>query len=199
MSTAQKSVAIIYGWAEGTWQSKNFCRHLEASGFRLTRNPRNADILFAHSSGCYMVPRDTRATLILLVGLPYWPGRSLRMGVVHKLLKEIKFHRKNDGFVWWLNKLLHNWWYILVQPQASYRVLTKHKLDNLPEANHRRVILLRPSDDTMMHPDIQKLLAKADYEFIELQGAHDDCWIKPEQYIDKIYSSVEVHRLPSRF
>src|SRR4051812_17865495 len=112
-----KTVAIIYGWAEGSWQSKRFARELEKRGLRLTRDVQNADVIVAHSSGCYLVPKEIRAELILLIGLPYWPERSLAAGIMYKLVAEMRHHRRDRSLIWWLNKLAHNTWYILTRPQ----------------------------------------------------------------------------------
>jgi hypothetical protein len=180
-----KTVAIVYGWAEGDWQSRKFENELAKKGFRLVSNIKEADIIFAHSSGCYLVPKNNKAQSVFLVGLPYWPGRSLAASVVYKLTSEIKYHRKNEGLVWWLGKIAHNTWYILSRPRSSFYLLTHHKQSRLPVASKKsKVVLVRPSDDPMCHPKIMKMLSLAKtYKFIEIPGAHDDCWIKPKEYI----------------
>ena len=181
-----KTLGVIYGWAEGEWQSRRFSKQASLSGFSLTDDIEMADILLAHSSGCYQVPREITANLILLIGIPYWPHRSLATGIFLKLLGELSYHRRSKGFDWWLNKTIHNVWYIITRPKASYNVITKHTFKNLPSANKRRVVLVRPSNDTLMHPNLEYLIRRKGYEFIEVQGAHDDCWIEPKPYIDLI-------------
>lgn len=178
-----QTVAIIHGWAEGKGQSRQFVHELAENGFKVINDVNGADIIFAHSSGCYLVPKHNKAKLILLVGLPYWPNRSLATGVIYKLFNEVRYHRRSKGLGWWLNKMLHNGWYILTKPQASYYLLTKHGLDNLPDNTKRKVLLVRPSDDTLMHPEIKRLLNQG-YDCVEIAGAHDNCWMQPKPYID---------------
>lgn len=182
-----KKVAIIYGWAEGPWQSRQFAQAAARRGLTMTTDLSRADIIFAHSSGCYLVPEDVNARLVMLVGLPYWPGQILPSGILRKLISELEHHRRTNGLIWWLNKITHNTWYILTRPQATYWGLTRHKEKNLPDGRNRTVLLVRPSDDTMHHPETADLLTKAEsYESVEIPGAHDDCWLYPEPYLDLI-------------
>ncbi len=44
---------------------------LKQAGFTITKNPSAADIVFAHSGGCLLIPVDNRAQLIMQVGTPY--------------------------------------------------------------------------------------------------------------------------------
>lgn len=182
-----QTVAVIHGWAEGKWQSRRFVEGLAKKGLQFTDDAHRADVIVAHSSGCYLVPRDNRAQLIVLIGLPYWPGRNYVSSVIEKLGKEIAHHRRHRGFGWWLGKLAHNCWYIVSRPQATYYGLTRHSVANLPDAGGTgaKVVFVRPNDDTFCHPDIGKLIGrKPGYEFVELPGAHDDCWMEPEPYLD---------------
>lgn len=186
-----KTVALIYGWGEGAWESQEFRGLLYKKGLQTTNKVSEADIVLAHSSGCYLVPRDTARKTIFLIGLPYWPSRSLFQSGVRKLSAEIKFHRQNQSIGWWLNKILHNCWYILSRPSATYYVLTKHLEKNLPGGSLNDVILVRPKDDTFCHPEVLKLLRKTkSYKFLEIPGAHDDCWINSKPYIDLLLKEI---------
>ncbi|HSX18234.1 MAG TPA: hypothetical protein VLE51_02685 [Candidatus Saccharimonadales bacterium] len=185
-----KKAAIIYGWAEGPWESQKFRELLQENEFEITNNPSNADIIIAHSSGCYLTPSDIHNKQIFLIGLPYWPGRSLLSSIIKKLKNEVDYHRRDKSLGWWLNKILHNTWYILSRPSASYFGLTKHKEKYLPSDSNNIVMVIRPSDDTFCHPDIMKLLPMRDYKFIELPGAHDDCWVDPKPYIDLLLKEL---------
>lgn len=189
------TVAIIHGWAEGEWQSRQFRQQLIDNGFSVSSDIKSADIIFAHSSGCFLVPPEVKAKTIILVGPPYWPHRHLATSVLTKLFKEVTVHRHTQPFSWWLNKLAHNLWYIIANPQASLRVITDHKLTNLPSPSRHQVILIRPADDTFTHPNIQKLLADQNYTFITLPGAHDDCWLDSQTYIDLIKNLINNHKL----
>ena len=65
-----KKVGIVYGWAEGPWEAKQFIQQVKISGYEVTQDLVSADILIAHSLGCFLIPANSRAKLILLIGMP---------------------------------------------------------------------------------------------------------------------------------
>jgi hypothetical protein len=182
-----KTIAVITGWAEGPWQIRNFRKQLIKNGMKPIDNAKLADIIIAHSEGCYWLPTQHQAELVVLIGLPWWPGRKLISSIVKKSKNEQNYHRKDRSFKWWLNKIAHNGWYILSKPSKSWRGLRYHGPRYLPFMKQGKILLIRPSDDTFCSPEIMKLLGyPPNYKFIEVPGAHDDCWLKPSTYIDLI-------------
>jgi hypothetical protein len=180
-----KTVAFIYGWSEGNWQSKKFRKLVAHRGYTTVKDPYKADIVIAHSSGCYLVPNNIHPKQIVLIGIPYWPKKRAYSSVAHNITVGLKNHSRGTNFFWWVNKLAHNFFYIFAHPAATYFALTKMKPKNLPE--HPKVILIRNMNDTFCHPNIQKLLPKTrSYKFAELPGDHEDCWLHPEPYIKLI-------------
>ncbi|HVX48211.1 MAG TPA: hypothetical protein VHA05_02530 [Candidatus Saccharimonadales bacterium] len=185
-SEAKPRCCIIYGWSEGRWHSKKMRRLLEMHGFEITKNADEADILIAHSMGCYLVPPDSKSKAILLIGLPYWPGRPVPLSVLLNTFSNIRSSWR-DGSGWWLNKLVHNIWYILASPMATYHAMTRRKLSRLPRASAKRqVVLLRNAGDMFCHPDIARMLpSDLGYEYVNLEQAlHEDCWLNPAPYIE---------------
>lgn len=188
--SSPRSVAIIAGWAEGSWQTRKFSAALEHAGYTF-RDSKSADVIIAHSLGCYLVPKETAAKHIVLIGLPYWPGRSVLASVVLKLKSEIRLHRRDKSLGWWINKTIHNGWYIVAHLPKTYRGITGRKLANLPDGTKHKVILIRADDDSFCHPDAMKKLSPAkNYSFFKMPGAHDDCWLKPEPYVDLLLKEL---------
>jgi hypothetical protein len=182
-----KSVAFIYGWSEGSWHSKILERKLAAEGIRTTRNIERAEVIFCHSTGCYLIPKNVQAKKIILVGLPYWPERSLIYSGISKVLEDFKNTRKDMGLSWWLDKTIHNCWYMLKYPRDTLFVATKHKTENLPDPHKHEVILVRNDDDRFCHPDITKILELAkNYKFVQMPSGHDDCWSGKNSYVELI-------------
>lgn len=181
-----KTVAFVYGWSEGGWQSRIFRSRLKKRGIAEAK-AEQADIIIAHSSGCYLVPNENKAKLIVLIGLPYWPKRSLiTSGVINTALG-LKYHRAGGSVTWWLNKLSHNFWYMLARPSATYYAYAKHSASHLPDGKNKKVLLVRNKNDAFCHPDIQKLLPKTkNYKLVEMPGDHEHCWLHPEKYIELI-------------
>ena len=184
MSNIPRTVSIKFGWAEGSWHATRFVRELEGKGLTLIDDATVADIVFAHSSGCYQVPKNASAKLIVLVGLPYGPVPHLAVGLARKEIQEIEYHHSNNELRWWCEKILHNLWYIISRPQATYYAFERHRIENLPNGLDRRVLVVRPGDDALMYPDTDMLLAGKGYELIEIPGSHDSCWVRPQAYVE---------------
>jgi hypothetical protein len=80
------AVCILYGTAEGPTHSRTLRQLLEHKGFRITEDPRTADIILAHSGGYFLIPADTRDKIILLVGpCNGYKGTSLLLTQLRKI------------------------------------------------------------------------------------------------------------------
>lgn len=66
-----KTVALIHGFAGGKWHTKTFVKELEKAGLKVVGDTSGADVIIAHSTGCYIIPREPKAKLIFLIGIPY--------------------------------------------------------------------------------------------------------------------------------
>lgn len=183
--------AIVHGWAEGPWQSKPMVRLLRELGWQQVRNPRQADVVIAHSSGCYLLSRKLSGKRIILIGPPLWPGRTLPESILRKL-KEDLANSYSGRYGGWLLKIAHNWWYIISRPLASWHAATRMRTEALPAiAGDNRVIIVRNRDDTFCHADIAKLApGLADCVFLSMSGGHDDCWTRPERYLGLVTGEV---------
>jgi hypothetical protein len=182
-------VAFIPGWSEASWHSKILEKKLAQAGIAKNQHLQNADIIFCHSTGCYLVPKNAEAKLIVLVGVPYWPNRSLVYSGIIKVFEDFKNTKRDMGISWWLNKSLHNFLYMVKYPRDTLMVATKHRVENLPDGRKYKVLLIRNRDDRFCHPKINKILDKANnYKFIELPAGHDDCWTGKQAYTDIIKS-----------
>jgi hypothetical protein len=185
------TVAIIPGWSESSWHSKILEKKLAQEGLIKSQDLAKADIIFCHSTGCYLIPKNTKAKLIVLVGLPYWPNRSLIYSGIIKIGEDFKNTKKDMGVMWWLNKTLHNFWYMVKYPRDTVLVATKHQVKNLPDPAKHKILLIRNIDDRFCHPKISKILDKTKgYQLIELPGGHDDCWTGKQVYADLIKKSL---------
>lgn len=187
-----RTVAFCYGWSEGPWQSRLFAKNLSRNGFSLSKDPANADIIIAHSSGCYLVPKKFQAEVVFLIDPPYWPGRSSISSIVANIAVGAREHHKEGEIRWWLNKLAHNGWYAITRPQGTYHASTRIKLKHLPKAPPAQsIVLVRNIRDTFCDPKIMNLVGKErGYKFTQLPGAHEHCWIHPELYIDLLLKEL---------
>jgi hypothetical protein len=173
-------VAIIYGWAEGSWQGKRMRKLLRSQGYHITKNAKEADVIIAHSGGCYMLPEQSRAQQVILIGLPYWPDKHPLISLREKLRQELKD-------TWWYKKTLFNTYYLLSRPRRWVRMSRAFKQRVVPAYESCSIYLVRNEQDSFLHP--QKVVEVADAHEWQLKlvdGLHDDLWLNPERYIELI-------------
>jgi hypothetical protein len=171
-----KTFHIIPGWAEGPWHSKRLVTTLKTAGFTETTANR-ATLVIAHSGGCYLLPKDQSNKLILLVGIPYWPGKSIFRGIIQKVRADMQINR----FTFNACKGFWNIVYVLMQPYKSLLMWqATHKsrpLESIPSS----AILIRNQSDTFCTPEISKQVPN---KIISLPGQHDDLWHNPKPYVE---------------
>ena len=113
MTSKKPTICLLYGFGEGPWHGRQIQPALESAGFTVTTDVRAANIILAHSAGCFDVPQDVSAARVILVGPPFWPGKSPAIGFVQKGLREAVTSpgRRRVGFL--LRKTAWNLRYIL--------------------------------------------------------------------------------------
>ena len=180
-----KNVAFLYGWSEGKWHTKEFAKQLKRNRFKISDNTETADVIIAHSLGCYLLPKEPKAKLIMLIGLPYWPGRPVLKSMQMNLKHEASM---KHSMIWWLRRSAWATFYVLKKMRTNYKTLKRRakgdlRLPALSTAS--QPIMIRNQLDPFTHPKIQELLpATKKYKLIELPGGHEDWWINPKPYID---------------
>jgi hypothetical protein len=179
-----KTFAILRGWANGPWHTGQFIDGLEALGFRQINDPSNADVIFAHSLGCFMFPKEYRAKLILITGLPYWPHKSILTSLMQNLRVEIRDGKTTSRK--WSKRLPRQLMYIFRDFVYTIKAMSNRRKLLLPENSPDvHIVMVRNKDDVFCHPDIQEILPiTKSYRYIELPNGHDDCWVNPKPYID---------------
>lgn len=178
-------VAFVHGWAEGAWSASKFSRAFEEAGFEVTNDVRRTDIIISHSAGCYFVADYPAAKLVVLIGLPLWPGKPIIVSLLQKLFLEVLEHRR-DKLLWYIKKLAHNTWDIATKPTSLFQFLINRRRQKLPiTKTGQKIILIRNSNDRFSSPKACQQIARQNgYQLIEVAGLHDDCWINPEKYVE---------------
>ncbi len=175
-------VSIIYGWSEGKWHSKQLRKRLEASNFTVVNDHKSADIIIAHSGGCFLVPKATSAKYILLIGLPLWENKF----IFKSLFEKIKLETKDW---WWYKKTFYHVVYLLAKISHWLRMHRSWRRKTLPENSASSIFLLRNNDDAFVNAEESQALAKEKgWQYIDVYGQHDDIWVNPKQYTDLLES-----------
>ncbi len=178
-----KTVALVYGWAEGPWEAKKFINELNLHEFQLSKDVHTADILVAHSLGCYLIPPECVAKTIVLNGTPLWPHRTYLGSLTRKLKREFYYHKNSDDLKWWFSKFIHNIYYTISRPIVSWHAITKNQIENIP--SNAKVLIVHNQNDSFSETSAMKTLAKENsYKFIGFGGLHDDIWTNPKPYVD---------------
>jgi hypothetical protein len=167
---------------------RELVRSLEGAGFTLTRNPSDADIIFAHSGGCFLVPADTAARLVFMVGLPYWPGRPLLASAGIKVWRDWKLNRQRHTIRQWARKCVFHVRYAL-KFKDTIRMAINRSTHNSSSSNRHRIIV-RNHYDAYCTPHVQHAIGNSCRTFVALPGEHDDCWDNPERYLELIQSQL---------
>lgn len=167
-------IFIAYGWPEGKWHSKYLETALKGEGYKITNSQEDADVIIAHSAGCYMLHPGSRTKLILLIGLPNWPNRAVYRSTMQKVSLETK-----DKY--WLTKTLFHILYAL-RLTSTLKTWQAFHRKLLPQTKSR-VVLVRNLHDTYMNDAVTKKLAKdKGWAYENLEGQHDDLWQNPLPY-----------------
>lgn len=170
----------MYGWSEGKWHSRKLRKVLAAEGFDFARNPKDADIIIAHSGGCYLLPEKNSAKYILLIGLPYWSEKHIFKSFHEKL-------RLEPFDIWWYKKSFYNVVYLLAKIPHWIQMHGAWKKQQLPDHAHASVFLVRNKEDPFAHPEESTKLAKEKgWRYLTIDGQHDDLWINPKPIVEMI-------------
>lgn len=177
------NVFISYGFAEGDWNSRLLHEELREYDHTITTDISNADVVIAHSGGCFLVPAEKQYDLLLLVNTTYWPERSIFTRIRNKISKDTAHTCKQYGVVAWLNKTVRNIGYGLVHPGRARAMYIGMKGSSVPTVNARRIVVIRNRNDPWLSQSFHEVFTIPEATFISLPGEHDDIWENPERYV----------------
>ncbi|HSW99696.1 MAG TPA: hypothetical protein VLH38_01535 [Patescibacteria group bacterium] len=153
---------------------------LKHAGYTIINDPYKADVVIAHSGGCFLVPKDLPAKQIIMIGLTYWPHKSILRALFEKNWNDFHFHRRSRNARHWLRKFIWNTIYFWNWPH-NIRMLRARKRGEFWHL--KRLTLIRNEEDSFCTPDIANIPFTHKPDFIELPDQHDDCWLHPKHYI----------------
>lgn len=195
MSKVPLKVAIKYGIGEGDYHGRAMVRELKAAGFKVVRNAKKADVVVTHSGGCFFLPPPELNQVIVLINPPYWPGKSLVISTLQKVMIDFIDYTWDGKIGPWLFKtivnLVHLMRYIL---RAVTITLHAHKQRFYQALRDDSTIIIRNERDSFLAPDADRLLrdrAGRNFQFIELPGQHDTCWRDPKPYVDIVRTAAD--------
>jgi len=190
-----KNVAIIDGFAEGKWHHRILNEQLRASGYNVTSTIEQADVVIAHSAGCFFLPDASLNQIILLIGPPYWPGKPLMKSMNQKVRSDFNARKKEGNLRYFAVKTFWNITYCFQDLSKVSHMRHQAKKHNLPEIiKDKDVHIIRNHDDSWLSPEARGLLAGTDGRYHTLPGDHDDAWVNPKPYVE-ILERIRVSRV----
>lgn len=184
-------VFIIYGFAEGPWHGRLFRQELVKAGFEPVDNTDNADIIIAHSGGCFYLPEPPKEKLTVLINPPYWPGKPLIKSAFQNAWHNFAVLGQNNlPTSFWLKKTAWNAIYLLMSFRKTVLIALNARRRNFYMAlKKRRTLLVRSEHDVWLAPEANRLLKPyVKVEFYQVPGWHDHCWLEPKSYVKVIQS-----------
>ena len=181
-----RTVAILEGWAGGPKLSKIFRHELANHDFEVIDSPKAANIVVAHSTGCYFLPGDMQAKLVMLINPPYWPGQSIITRFIKMSSNESRLLIEQFGWKRLITDRLLEVYYFLAKPLYTYSVIKNQShLDFLDKLSGQKVLLIRNENDEFCSPKIKEVVSKhKNIRYLSLPGYHSDYYTNPRPYID---------------
>jgi hypothetical protein len=169
--------AISYGFVGGPAMSREFRTLLQSAG--LQPAPLNqADIIIAHSAGCWLIPPDIRPHLVIYISLPLATTRW-RQTWFHATSASFMRGRKLHN----LNIRLKNIYYAILQPRRNFNVFRHIKtLQPVIFPGAQTVVIANRYDPWPQAPILADFIANKPWAFLSLAGTHDNLWEEPDIY-----------------
>ncbi len=171
---------IAYGLCEGPRIGATFEAALKAAGFVIVRGPTGADVIVAHSGGCFVLPAAAIGTPAVFIGLPYVFHASLLKAFCANIWRGFRGHASQRSTARWLYETL---WNLIYAWNLRYNW---QMLRGMRSANWRafqNVTLICNRHDAICVPDFKRLPLAPNTIGINIAGEHSDCWDNPAPYV----------------
>lgn len=181
------AVYISYGFAEGPKIAKKLITELRAAGFQVTDDCAKANVIVAHSLGCFTLQENLKAKTALLIApsngfIAESPTRTQLL----KVRRDFASARKQKRQRAWFNKSFWNLLYLMGTLGRLPEIIRKAgvRQHTLPAIKAGNVAVIVYRDDPWASA-LSKTLAKRHptYTFLSHTSVHDDLWAHPEEYV----------------
>ena len=172
------TVHILYGFSEGPRKATRFLQALATAGFTIAQDAQQADVIVAHSGGCFIVPPTHAGQKVVLVGVPYSASRQ-----------GFSAWRRNSAAIFATTRqagmaatVQYLWWSFvyICNMAANVRMLRGFLNHNIWQLQGN-VVLVHNQRDFYSPPEDLPFVAKPKH--VLLPGHHDDIWLHPQRYL----------------
>ncbi len=187
-----QNVKIQYGIFSGERTGKRFRKALRKAGYRIVKDANQADIIIAHSAGCFWLPTAPTHQKLLLIDPPYWPGKPIRDRAAAFGKTHLQFLSYGYTIRYWITRNLWGLYYAIRDFRRTSAIIKFAQIYDLDETieNHQ-VLLVRNEQDDFLTPYLQTLQSHhPTLRIVVVPGDHDDCMFNPQPYVDLLQSEL---------
>jgi hypothetical protein len=189
---SKPKIAVQFGIFTGKHTGKRLIKTLRSTGYNVVQDATKADIIIAHSAGCFWLPKAPTHQKLMLIDPPYWPGKTIGERAKSRSQSNMQF--KSRGIITrdWLARNAWTFYYAFRHAKRTRQIFTLAKSFDLPVAiTGHHVLLVRNNQDDWLTPDLDELQqANPNLIVKQLPGDHDDLLHNPEPYVDLLQSLV---------
>lgn len=181
-STKSPTYYISYGFFGGPIHARRFMKGLMDRGYQAAAEG-TADIIVAHSAGCWLIEPDAPAKLVVYIGMPLTMARARSAWLAanvnsfrHNPVRNILGRAKNT-------------FYAIAQPRRNWDILKNPRIGKptvLPAA--QALFIVNRQDPWPTGSRLQELIQAKDWTFVSFPGGHDDLWEDSTKYVELIDS-----------
>lgn len=192
VSNKPLTFALSYGFAEGAAHGRKISRLLKQAGFEPAKSIVDADVIIAHSAGCWLMPDNARPKLILYVGMPLPLTNAQKIWLKANWLNVRSFLAKGNVL-----KMLRiatlNTYYSLRHFRRSLDIVKGVKTAVPTVFGSTSTVFIANQHDPWPHSArLQNYIDKEHWSFLSLSGSHNNIWQHPAYYVDIIKKYAEL-------
>lgn len=179
-SSKPKTFAICYGFVGGPRHARHFNEMMQQEGYKLAE-PSDADIIIAHSAGCWLLPASARPKLLVYIGMPLTTARK-RSAWLAANASDFSHNPWRS-----LQVRFRNIYYWVIQPRRNLDILLHPKIGSpiiIPKTP--AVFIANHHDPWPRVDDYSGFTDKQNWAFLNMEGTHDDMWEHSELYVQII-------------
>ncbi len=176
--------ALSYGFVEGSAHGRKISKLLKRAGFTQANSLTEADIIIAHSAGCWLIPDNAQPKLMLYIGMPLPFTSAQKIWLEANWLSIKSVLAKGHVFKMLRGGIL-NTYYALRHPRRSRDIIRGAKTSTPTIFTDATTIFIANRYDPW--PQSKRLfdyLKSENWAFISLPGAHNNIWQHPAYYVE---------------
>jgi hypothetical protein len=169
--------AICYGFLESGPHGRRLRRRLGEQGYKKA-GPAAADIIIAHSAGCWLIPKSAKPRLVIYAGMPLQMANPRRAWLQANLASLRRGNIKRN-----LKTRAKNTASIVRHPLRNLDIFRHPKIGRPAVFPDAQTVFIANRYDPWPRTDLlDEFAATQPWSFISLPGGHDDVWEHSDRY-----------------